>query len=895
MSLFKRFRRISVPGPDSEDVSPKPALLSRVIVAISRLCFRRPRLASVICWMTCALGFLLASHRLELRMDWTYLFYPDEPIVVAGQLFRESFPLPGDVAVLVDHGDPEMRRVFIDRLAKRLEAEPELFHHVFYRFDLSSIARKALYYLDEQQLKELAQGIEALSSAGPDAASMGGVGASRQVMLKLMSDLDLALQTRGRATYIPIWETLADDADGRDSVDYLGPLVRGEPYIYPTLGDGQIGFVAAKAGTFGNEFANASPMVVRLREILDELRPTTGTLRIRLTGLPVLLHDERETVATDGFRSTLVSLLLVVLVFALGFRELKRPVLAVLALICGMGWTAGFTTLAIGHLNFISVTLTTMLMGIGIDFGIHFIFRYDEEMAAGETAEQAIVRTLEGTGVDTLVGAAATAAAFLALTQANFRGISDFGIIAAGGTFLCFLSTITVLPALLAMFPSAARRKVEPSKDVALLEQTMLRNSGWVVSFWVLLTVGSCFVATRVGFSYNLLEIQAQEIPTVQTELEMVRERNTVLAAEAIATSPQQAREQFDRLAALPSVARISSILPLLPVVSASKQARIEAIVLELRRLQMPKPVSLETVEDLLVLRQRLQELERSVPSHRNDQELLREVERLKQKIAEMDPGPIQDALKDFQSKVRGDLAQTLGFLQKQTAQPPTLQDLPDELVLRYVSRDGKFRQNIQPVKDIWQQEHLDEFLGQLKSVEPRVMGHPVIQEAILSAFHRTLDRTPWFSLLGVLVVFTVYLRKPRAVFLSLLPASLAVLMIFATMGMLGLDFNVVNFVGIPISVGLGAVYGVHSLHRMRELGDETVLTSSTGPALLLSGVTDIVGFASLMTAQHRGISSLGLVLSVGIGVSFITSLVLLPTIRRFWRQRERRRAAANS
>ena len=102
------------------------------------------------------------------------------------------------------------------------------------------------------------------------------------------------------------------------------------------------------------------------------------------------------------------------------------------------------------------------------------------------------------------------------------------------------------------------------------------------------------------------------------------------------------------------------------------------------------------------------------------------------------------------------------------------------------------------------------------------------------------------------------------------------------------MDFNVVSFVGLPISVGLGAVYGVHSLHRMRELGDERVLTTSTGPALLLSGVTDLVGFASLMTAQHRGISSLGLVISVGIGTSFLASLILLPALRRWVRQRHK-------
>ena len=104
-------------------------------------------------------------------------------------------------------------------------------------------------------------------------------------------------------------------------------------------------------------------------------------------------------------------------------------------------------------------------------------------------------------------------------------------------------------------------------------------------------------------------------------------------------------------------------------------------------------------------------------------------------------------------------------------------------------------------------------------------------------------------------------------------------------MGYVGLDFNVVNFVALPMSVGIGAVYGVHSLHRMRELKDETILTSSTGPALLLSGITTMVGFASLMTAQHRGLSSLGFVISVGVAVNFVGSLVFLPALRRALRK----------
>ena len=134
----------------------------------------------------------------------------------------------------------------------------------------------------------------------------------------------------------------------------------------------------------------------------------------------------------------------------------------------------------------------------------------------------------------------------------------------------------------------------------------------------------------------------------------------------------------------------------------------------------------------------------------------------------------------------------------------------------------------------------------------------------------------------------TIYLRSFRATLLSLLPTATGVLVIFASMGFVGIDFNVVNFVALPMSVGIGAVYGVHALHRMRELNDETLLTSSTGPALLLSGVTTMVGFASLMTAHHRGLSSLGFVISVGVAVNFGGSLIFLPAMRRALKQKDR-------
>lgn len=868
----------------------KRSLLARVLIAISGACFRNPKACLCLCAAFFAGSVVLGFARLELRMDWTYLFEPDDPVVQDFQSAREVFPYPGDIAVLVDRGTAEEREQYLEELASQLEKEPDLFYHIFYRFPLKPLASKALYYLDDEMLEQIATGLKNFNSG-----ELGGVeeGPGKDILLKLLSDLDLSLKSRGRSDYIPIWEFLAENQEG-ETAQYIHRLMNDDPYVYATLGGGKLHALVLMSGTRGEPLAPQDACVKRLREILREMTPTVDNLRIRLTGLPVMLNDERETCTQDSIRSGVISLVLILMIFSVGFGEVSRPVLAITALTCGLGWTIGYTTLAVGHLNFITVSLVTMLMGLGIDFGIHILFRYDEELSNGRQRCDAVEYTVGGTGVDTFVGATATAAAFLALTQANFRGISDFGVIAAGGVMLCFLSTITVLPALLAIAPGQARKPSGSDSMLHWLEENLLRSAGTVTAIGAVVILLSVNWAMEVGFSYNLLEVQAPEIASVQTEIEMIQDlKTTVLSAECNVAGREEARKLVDAFERLPAVSKVGSLLAMLPPDSARKQELIETITQEIQKVEMPRKIDLESAKDLLAVEQRVKEFEQTFPGGTSDPEVERAIEALRSDVQGMAPGPIQDGLKIFQEHVRGDLAHTLSFLKSQRAVAPGLEDIPDGLKVRYVSPEGVYKITIQPTKNIWEKENLEEFLDQTKTVDKSLLGHPVVQEHILGAFNRAFERTPWFTLFGVLLVMLVYLRSPTAVFLSLLPTATGVLVIFATMGFARIDFNVVNFVALPMSVGIGAVYGVHALHRMRELNDETLLSSSTGPALLLSGVTTMVGFASLMTAHHRGLSSLGFVISVGVAVNFIVSLVYLPVLRRVVRERTLSRAHA--
>lgn len=873
------------------DSQSSESFLARGLSGLALLCFRFPKLTLLLCFSAAALGVGISAARLELQMDWTYLFERSDPVVQRVERARDIFPLSGDIAVLVDQGTPAQREATIAALGERLEAEPDLFYQVFYRVDLQPLASKALFFLEEKELNDLMTGLKNLAAG----TSAGGEGsgnasdASKRILVKLLDDLERSLVTRGRAEYEPIWEFLAEGRSG-DAVSYLRRLLNGERYVYTTIGKGQVNVLLFHTGPWGQAVAPKDAAVRRVREIITEVTPTVQEVRIRLTGLPVMLTDERKTISEDGVRSSAVSITLILLIFAVGFGEVSRPAFSVLALSVGLCWTMGITAVTIGHLNFITASLVTMLMGMGIDFGIHLLFRYDEEMGGGLSPAQALRATVQGTGVDTLVGATATSVAFLALTFADFRGISEFGIIAALGTMLCLFSTVTVLPAMLAIYPGKPRPPVSEDGAVAWIEKQILRRARLISVAGFLFLLLCLFWSSRVGFSYNLLEVQAPEIDSVRTELEMVNQmKRSVLSGQLIVKGEDQAREYVEKLEKLSSVSGVGSVVQMLPKVTPERQAKVNEIVKLLPHLKLPEEVRLDTAKDLIALRARLAESEQqsAASGTAGDPEIAKEIDEIKEAIAKMDPGPIQDGLTVFQDNVRADFSNMLDFLQKQKAEPPTMADLPPHLVIRYVSPDGHHKLSVSAEKNIWEREHLEEFLDQTMAVAPEMVGHPVIQKHILTAFHRAFDRTPWYILAGVLSVMVLYLRSVRAVFLSLLPTATGVLVIFAAMGYTGINFNVVNFVALPMSVGIGAIYGVHSLHRMWELNDEKILTSSTGPALLLSGLTTLIGFASLMTADHRGMSTLGFVISVGVLVNFGGSLVFLPALRRAMRMRD--------
>ncbi|MEI9960974.1 MAG: MMPL family transporter [Limisphaerales bacterium] len=111
------------------------------------------------------------------------------------------------------------------------------------------------------------------------------------------------------------------------------------------------------------------------------------------------------------------------------------------------------------------------------------------------------------------------------------------------------------------------------------------------------------------------------------------------------------------------------------------------------------------------------------------------------------------------------------------------------------------------------------------------------------------------------------------------MPVGIGTLWLVGLMGWFGIPFNLANIMTLPLVIGIGVTNGIHILNRFAEERTPSILSRSTGKAVLVSGLTAIAGFGSLILAKHRGIHSLGSVMAVGIATCMIAGLMFLPAL----------------
>lgn len=826
--------------------------------------------------------------------------------------YRRDFIAQDELVAVIESEQPEKNRQFVERLGARLLLETNLFTDVLYNNDVKMLGSKALLFFPESDLRELQK---TLSEYRPFLDQF-----TRATNLNSLFRL-VNRQFRGarRETNaendsliaaLPALRRIADQA--YDSLTRPGTppspgLValfdagrEAEQQMYVTFDGGRIYLATARA----LEESLNNQAVQRFRQLVEETRREVPGVNAGVTGEPVLEFDEMAQSQKDTIVASVISLVLVAFIFIYGYHESGRPIKATVCLVVGLAYTLAYATAVVGHLNLLSITFVPMLIGLAIDFGVHLVTRYEEELRHGRTEREAIERALVYTGQGIFTGCFTTAGAFLAMGFTNFRGIQEMGIICGGGLLICLLPMMTLLPVLVLRGRQNVIDHLHPPVENprARIERLWLERPWTVLG----LTVGASLLATSyavgVRFDYNLLKLQSDSLPSVRFERKLLAAADRSLLYCAVITDSLPKALALERqVKNLPSVANVDSMALYLTEDQTRKLEVIREIKRTLGSLPLPPPdrgpVDLRDFDLTLWGLHGYLGLACDEVEEAGEMELLEELKALRSSImrlrVRMTAGPRpQNAQKlaAFQQALLDDIQGTFrSLLSQDDRDRMQVEDLPPVLRNRFVSRNGdRHLLQVYPRHDVWQREYQEAFVCELRQcLDPRNTGSPVITGTPVQLLEYTTllrysyQQAALYSLVAIVFLVFLHFRSIVCVLLALIPVGVGMLWMTGVVAWKGMDFNLANIMTLPLVIGVGVTSGIHILNRFAEERTPGILAKSTGKAVLVSALTTIVGFGSLIPAKHQGISSLGYIMAVGTATCMIAAVTVLPAVLR--------------
>ena len=827
--------------------------------------------------------------------------------------FRKEFPLQDDLVVVVESENKEKNRQFVERLGARLERETNLFTDVMYKGDLKMLGKKALLFLPEAELTDLRNTLKDYRPFLERFTHTTNLHSLIEMVNHqfLNAKPEQNAENESLAKALPALDRIiAQAADGLrrggnppspgiDALFNAGEEAEGKMYI--TYLAGRIYLVTARAK---NQESN-EPAVARLRELVSVTQSEVSGVNVGITGEPILEIDEMAQSQKDTTVASVVSFILVLIIILYGYSAVTRRLKADLCLLVGLAYTMAFTTFTVGHLNILTVTFAPILIGLAIDFGVHLISRYEEELGYGRSEREALEKSMVFTGLGIFTGAFTTAGAFLAMCVTDFKGIQEMGIISGGGLLVCLVPMMVLLPAMLVRGKTATPdpRPRQQTDRREQIEKLWLSRPRLVVMIVVATCVAAAIPARKVFFDYNLINMQSVGLPAVVFEKKLINSANkSVLFGAIVTDSLEQAVALEARLVKLSTVADadlggIDNMSQYLTENQTRKLALMKEIKQEASQIQFsspdPQPANLPALKNSLwtlygYMTLAMAQVEKEDPALFKQLASLRSsISILREQLIMVESEQVSRLLAAYQQALFDDVRQTFLAIQTQDiTERMGVADLPVALRNRFIGVTGKYCVQVYPKKDVWQRENQKEFVQQLRSVDPNVTGTPVQLYEYTTLLKNSYLQAAGYSLIAIIVLVLLHFHSLACVGLALLPVAIGTLWMVGIMGFFNLPFNPANIMTLPLVIGVGVTNGIHILNRFSEEMTPSILARSTGRAVLVSGLTTIAGFGSLMLAKHRGISSLGLIMAVGTATCMLAGITFLPALLNLLGQR---------
>ena len=583
----------------------------------------------------------------------------------------------------------------------------------------------------------------------------------------------------------------------------------------------------------------------RGRELLDALeRVRAGVVahrpgvEIGFAGDLVTTLSEQRAIVNGTVWSSIVTVVLVGLVLALYFRS--ATLLALLIGTLAIATTAAFgaAALTIGHLNAATAFLGAIIAGNGVNYGILLVARYVEERR-GHEQNDALARAIEGTLRPTLVASLGAAIAYGSLAATSFRGFADFALIGAVGMIVCWIATFALLPVLVLRLGTRARiRTDDPAIGIVLVRLFGFRRSTVVLATAGLAAVVAAVVVVRYlaadPFEYDMRQLGSSGADAVTERYWM--------------TVSQQVGRDFAGHT----------------FIAVDRPEQVPLIVDALRRRD-PAGTVIGSVDSILDL----------IPEHPRERvAVLDEIRRL------LD----DDALAALDPPERDELARL---------RPPdglvafTAQSLPPSITRKLVEADGRIGNliAIRPAATIDELDGHDvmRFAAAVSRIElangdtVTTSGASVIFANILEAIERDGPIVTALAAVGLVVMVIVVVGRNRNAAAILLATGAGGLFMIAACALLGLSVNFLDFIALPITLGLGIDYAINIAHRHEAADDSIATLRTSGGAVFVCSLTTMIGYGSLLVSENLAIRGFGTAALVGEITSVLAALIIVP------------------
>lgn len=653
------------------------------------------------------------------------------------------------------------------------------------------------------------------------------------------------------------------------------------------------------------ELANA------LDEVLAPVKARHPDQTIRTAGMHIVCRDEMRAGTEDSFVSTIVAFVLILLMLMVALRAKAAPLLAGLVLIVGIVWDMGLAGLVIGRLNMMTAFCAVYLVGLGIDFSIHFMHGYNEQRHKRLSIDRSIELAFAQNGQGILTGGLTTAIAFFALLFTDFDMFREMGFVSGCGVILCLLANFTVLPSILVLrdrFAEARGRYAPPPESVS--RSRIISGYAAILVKGPVVVVLLCLVVAGVLFHYGLknFSFDGNMMNLEAKGLESIALQDTI-----VSRFHQSNYSNIFTVPTLDSAYKLTMFLQdrkTVGLVESPSQFCPPPAVQNERRPFLERIGHLITRDlseqeiDISRFREEIERLEANVieMSQTAYMSLLDRVSERADRMTGLDssgmkvaPGIFAHLLTDLDKLEAGTAALRLFAYQRIFTSCSralvlrmagtgeiTWDMVPPEIGAGMLSRDGReFLVSVYPRSNIWEELIDSPYMRMLHDKVPNATGITSFMAVLYRCGREEGMKAVVLSFVAIVVLLLLDFRSVKFAALSCLPLLFAVGLLVGLYALFGVQFNLMSFMGIPLILGIGIDDGVHVCHRFRSDPGKPVpiLVGAIGRAIFLTSATTMIAFGSLLTGRFRGNVALGLVLFLGVGLCFVMSITLLPAL----------------